>query len=94
MKIVPDQIQRRVPGHFISLGTDGFGRSDGRAALRNHFEVDRRYITVTALQALADDGALILAALEPGRQPHDLPGLRRPRDDGHDVEQRLRRFND
>ena len=58
MKIVPDQIQRWVPGRFISLGTDGYGRSDGRAALRNHFEVDKRYIVVTTLQALADDGAL------------------------------------
>jgi pyruvate dehydrogenase E1 component len=58
MKIVPDQIQRWVPGRFISLGTDGFGRSDARAALRDHFEVDRRYIAVTTLQALADDGAL------------------------------------
>ena len=58
MKIVPDQIQRWVPGRFISLGTDGYGRSDGRAALRNHFEVDKRYIAVTALQALAEDGAL------------------------------------
>ena len=58
MKIVPDQIQRWVPGRFISLGTDGYGRSDGRAALRDHFEVDRRYITVTALKALAADGAM------------------------------------
>ena len=58
MKIVPDQIQRWVPGRFISLGTDGYGRSDGRAALRNHFEVDKRYIVITTLQALADDGAL------------------------------------
>jgi len=58
MKIVPDQIQRWVPGRFISLGTDGFGRSDARAPLRDHFEVDRRYIVVTTLQALADDGAL------------------------------------
>ncbi len=58
MKIVPDQIQRWVPGRFISLGTDGYGRSDGRAALRQHFEVDRRYIAVTALKALADDEVL------------------------------------
>jgi pyruvate dehydrogenase E1 component len=58
MKIVPDQIERWVPGRFVSLGTDGYGRSDGRAALRQHFEVDRRYIAVTALKALADDGAL------------------------------------
>ncbi len=58
MKIVPDQIQRWVPGTFVSLGTDGFGRSDGRDALRQHFEVDERYIAVTALKALADDGVL------------------------------------
>ena len=58
MKIVPDQIRRWVPGRFVSLGTDGYGRSDGRAALRRHFEVDSRYIAVTALKALADDGAL------------------------------------
>jgi pyruvate dehydrogenase E1 component len=58
MKIVPDQIQRWVPGSFVSLGTDGYGRSDARAALRQHFEVDKRYIAVTALKALADDGVL------------------------------------
>ena len=58
MKIIADQVQRWVPGSFVTLGTDGYGRSDGRAALRDHFEVDKRYITVTALKALADDGVL------------------------------------
>ena len=58
MKIVPDQIQRWVPGTFVSLGTDGYGRSDGRKALREHFEVDKHHIAVTALKALADDGVL------------------------------------
>ena len=58
MKIVADQIQRWVPGTFYSLGTDGYGRSDARKALREHFEVDRRFIAITALNALADDGAL------------------------------------
>ncbi|HSM32238.1 MAG TPA: pyruvate dehydrogenase (acetyl-transferring), homodimeric type, partial [Woeseiaceae bacterium] len=58
MKIVPDQIQRWVPGNFVSLGTDGYGRSDARKALREHFEVDRHYIAVAALKALVDDGAL------------------------------------
>src|SRR5690606_20500010 len=56
MKIVPDQLQRWMPGQFVSLGTDGFGRSDARKALRNFFEVDRHYITVVALKALADEG--------------------------------------
>jgi pyruvate dehydrogenase E1 component len=58
MKIVPDQIQRWVPGTFVSLGTDGYGRSDARDALRQHFEVDERFIAVAALKALADDGVL------------------------------------
>ena len=58
MKIVPDQIRRWIPGSFVTLGTDGYGRSDARSALRNHFEVDKRYIVVTALKAMADDGML------------------------------------
>ena len=58
MKIVPDQIQRWVPGTYVSLGTDGYGRSDARKALRQHFEVDKRFIAVAALKALADDGVL------------------------------------
>jgi len=58
MKIIADQIRSWVPGSYVTLGTDGYGRSDCRAALRDHFEVDRRYITVTALKALADDGVL------------------------------------
>ncbi len=58
MKIVPDQIQRWMPGSYVTLGTDGYGRSDARKALRQFFEVDKRYIAVTALKALADDGAL------------------------------------
>jgi len=58
MKIVPDQIQRWVPGRYMSLGTDGYGRSDDRDALRQHFEVDERFIAVAALKALADDGVL------------------------------------
>jgi pyruvate dehydrogenase E1 component len=58
MKIVSDQIQRWVPGQFVSLGTDGYGRSDARAPLRQHFEVDKRFIAVSALKALADEGTL------------------------------------
>jgi pyruvate dehydrogenase E1 component len=58
IKTVPDQIRQWVPGSYRVLGTDGFGRSDSRAALRDFFEVDRRSIVVSALKALADEGAL------------------------------------
>jgi pyruvate dehydrogenase E1 component len=58
MKIVPDQIREWVPGRYVVLGTDGFGRSDGRAALRSHFEVDRYHVVVATLKALADDGKI------------------------------------
>jgi pyruvate dehydrogenase E1 component len=58
MRIVPDQIRQWVPGRYVTLGTDGFGRSDARAALRKHFEVDRNYIAVAALNALAEEGKI------------------------------------
>ena len=59
MKLYPDQIRPYLPGkHYIVLGTDGFGRSDTRKQLRHFFEVDRRYVVVAALKALADQGAL------------------------------------
>jgi len=56
MKIVPEQIARWVPGAFHPLGTDGFGRSEARAELRDHFEVDARYVTLAALRLLAAQG--------------------------------------
>jgi pyruvate dehydrogenase E1 component len=55
MRTVPDQIRQWVGGRYVTLGTDGYGRSDSRAALRRHFEVDRNYIAVAALKALADE---------------------------------------
>lgn len=59
MKIVADQIRPFVTDRrFVALGTDGFGRSDTRAALREFFEVDCHFIVVAALKALADDGRL------------------------------------
>jgi pyruvate dehydrogenase E1 component len=58
MKIVPDQIAPWVPGGMISLGTDGFGRSDTRPALRRFFEVDGESIVVAALYALAEEGRI------------------------------------
>jgi pyruvate dehydrogenase E1 component len=57
-----DQIRQWVPGRYRVLGTDGFGRSDSRQALRRFFEVDRHYVAVAALKELADEGQV-----EPGR---------------------------
>ena len=54
--IVPDQISRWIPGTYLSLGTDGFGMSDTREALRRHFEVDGESIALGALTALERDG--------------------------------------
>lgn len=56
MKAVPDQIARWVPGGIFPLGTDGFGRSEARAELRDYFEIDARYTTLAALHALAQTG--------------------------------------
>jgi pyruvate dehydrogenase E1 component len=53
MKSVPDIIARWVPGGLRPLGTDGFGRSEARAELRDYFEIDARYVALAALQQLA-----------------------------------------
>ena len=53
-----DQLREFVPGSFTVLGTDGFGRSDTRGQLRQHFEVSREYIALAAIKALADAGEL------------------------------------
>jgi pyruvate dehydrogenase E1 component len=58
IKSYADQIRAFVPARYKVLGTDGFGRSDRRVKLRRFFEVDRFYIAVAALKALADEGTL------------------------------------
>jgi pyruvate dehydrogenase E1 component len=58
MRSFADQIREYVPRRYKVLGTDGFGRSDSRENLRRFFEVDRYYVVVTALKALAEDGEL------------------------------------
>jgi pyruvate dehydrogenase E1 component len=58
IKAVPDQVARWVPGSWRSLGTDGFGRSDTRPALRRFFGVDAEQITLTTLAELARCGQL------------------------------------
>jgi pyruvate dehydrogenase E1 component len=58
VKAYADQIRAFVPGRYHVLGTDGYGRSDRRERLRHHFEVNRYFVAVAALKALADDGAV------------------------------------
>jgi pyruvate dehydrogenase E1 component len=72
MKIVPDQIREWVPGRYIVLGTDGYGRSDSRAQLRRHFEVDRHHIVVAALRALADEGKLDMATVKDAMKKYGI----------------------
>ncbi|MCE8044774.1 pyruvate dehydrogenase (acetyl-transferring), homodimeric type [Halomonas daqingensis] len=56
IRMLAEQIRPFVPQRYEVLGTDGFGRSDSREALRRHFEVDRHYVVLAALQALVDEG--------------------------------------
>jgi pyruvate dehydrogenase E1 component len=58
MKLVPDQIAPWVPGGLMTLGTDGFGRSDTRPVLRRFFEIDAESVVVATLYALAQEGQL------------------------------------
>ena len=58
MKLVPDQIGRFVPRNYVTLGTDGFGRSDGRAALRRYFETDSGHVVLAVLSELVRQGKL------------------------------------
>ncbi len=53
-----DQIRPYLNRRYVALGTDGFGRSDMRSKLREFFEVDRRYVALAALKALADEGTI------------------------------------
>ena len=81
MRAVGDMIRNWVPRRYTVLGTDGFGRSDTRVALRRFFEVDRHHVVVAALKSLADEGTidrkLVKQAIEKygidteGRNPWD-----------------------
>jgi pyruvate dehydrogenase E1 component len=72
MKAVPDQIARFVPNRFVALGTDGYGFSDTRAALRRHFEVDAPHIVVAVLDALARDGDIKAEKVAEAIRRYDL----------------------
>ena len=64
LKALPDSIDRWLPRPLVALGTDGFGRSETRAALREFFEVDHRYVVVATLAALARDGKVAAAVVD------------------------------
>jgi pyruvate dehydrogenase E1 component len=78
IKMVQDQIARWVPQPYLPLGTDGFGRSDNRNALRRHFEIDAESIAIGVLSSLAELGevkpevvseAIQRFGIEPDRTP-------------------------
>ena len=75
VRAVPEQVRAWVPRgrRYATLGTDGFGRSDTRAQLREHFEVDRRHIALRALRLLVEDGELPASALDAARERY-APG--------------------
>jgi pyruvate dehydrogenase E1 component len=68
VRAVPELIRAYVPRRYVTLGTDGFGRSDTRDALRAFFEIDRASIVLAALKALADDGELDAAVVHDARE--------------------------
>ena len=63
VRALPELIRAAVPRRYVTLGTDGFGRSDTRAGLRDFFEVDAQAIAFAALRALHDEGSLDSRAL-------------------------------
>jgi pyruvate dehydrogenase E1 component len=58
LKVLPAMLAKWVPRRLATLGTDGFGRSEGRTSLRDFFEVDARFIAIATLHELAQEGAV------------------------------------
>jgi len=72
MIMVPDQISRWVPRSYTILGTDGFGRSDSRAALREFFEIDKGHIVVAVLSALAKESTVSIDRVADAMQRYGI----------------------
>jgi pyruvate dehydrogenase E1 component len=72
VKMLSEQIAPYVPGPFYSLGTDGFGRSDTRESLRHFFEIDKYYIIITALRALANEGVIQMSKVEQAMKKYNI----------------------
>jgi len=72
IKALPDSIDRWMPRTLTTLGTDGFGRSESRACLREFFEVDYRFVIVATLAALARDGKLDPSSVDQALKAHNI----------------------
>jgi pyruvate dehydrogenase E1 component len=72
IKAIPDSISKWVPGRLITLGTDGFGRSEGRKELRDFFEVDARFVTVAALYGLMLEGKVKQSVVDKAIEELDI----------------------
>jgi pyruvate dehydrogenase E1 component len=72
VKAMPDSIDRWLPRPLMSLGTDGYGRSESRASLRDFFEVDYRYVIVATLGALARDGKIDPSVVQQAIKAHNI----------------------
>jgi pyruvate dehydrogenase E1 component len=72
VKALPDSIDRWLPRPLLALGTDGFGRSESRASLREFFEVDYRWVIVATLAALARDGKIEASVVEQAMKAHNI----------------------
>ena len=72
MRLFADQIRPYVPGRYKVLGADRYGRSDYRKKLRYFFEIDRHWVAVAALKALAEDGRIETSVVADGIRRYDL----------------------
>ncbi|REK08837.1 MAG: pyruvate dehydrogenase (acetyl-transferring), homodimeric type, partial [Actinobacteria bacterium] len=72
MTMVPDQVSRWVPRRFSILGTDGFGRSDSRSALRDFFEIDAGHVVVATLASLAAEGTIEADRVSDGMERYGI----------------------
>ena len=72
VKALPDSIDRWLPRPLATLGTDGFGRSESRAGLREFFEVDYRYVVVATLAALAREGRIDVSVVQQAIKTHNI----------------------
>jgi pyruvate dehydrogenase E1 component len=72
VKAMPDSIDRWLPRPLVALGTDGYGRSESRASLRDFFEVDYRYVIIATLSALARNGQIEEAVVRQAIKAHNI----------------------